>query len=684
MRLSLFFLIASSAIIATGCVDDEPLTDKNGNAIGTYRIACGPSGSSSYTFADGIVAAAGETFGIFMSKVSTGGSLENIAKLVSGDSYLGDAYMALVQEDTYEFLRKDCVSKFNADPDSVNTQYLKAASRTKVLLSLYTETVYLLVNKSSSISSVSDITTGHDVNLGPVNSGTYITASNILSAWEKTAHTSHNDTEADSVQKVVSGEYDAAFFLDSSPCTLLKSVAANANVKLIKVQMPAQSKTYSEDGTILAKDYPFQSGDINGTVSVKTLLVGGPNFNDKHLNNFLTYVFDKAKGYAPYNQKWEDLSLALSQSYMRANPEKCNFRAICYAAGFPEPDPLYVEDKFFTDYGVSAYHDMYVELDYLLSLNTGISLKESNTTGTWENAYRLMRGEGLMALVQDDVFEYLKRNDDMYDSMIAASMRKLVPLQYEYVHLLVYDDPAIPDVPDLTAILAAASDVNVGPKTSGTFMTAMEIIKTYTVNENITYHFDEPSVAVGKVQTGEYDAAFIVSGAPYNKFYSHDTWNITDSLGNCKLISASFKDTTPYPYKMGVLAGNSTNSENYPYKPALLAADVPTVRVRALQVVSNLFEASDIDVYLKSVFRKAYYMTVPPDLDFTSSGSFKTNPLWIPIHKESMTAAEAAYPIGEYTSTYGEDVEGAMEYFVNNPFGWHDAAADYYVSLFSE
>jgi hypothetical protein len=71
-------------------------------------------------------------------------------------------------------------------------------------------------------------------------------------------------------------------------------------------------------------------------------------------------------------------------------------------------------------------------------------------------------------------------------------------------------------------------------------------------------------------------------------------------------------------------------------------------------------------------------MTVPPDLD--NVGAFASDPLWVPIHKESMTAAEAE--AAGYTTTYGEPVEGAMEYFVNNPFGWHDAAADYYLTMF--
>lgn len=696
------FLFASVLLLLHSCykIDDDPLTDRDGNPIGTYIIASGPAYGTYYPYAEGIVDAASETMGIFMDNRATNGSLENAEQLVTGNTYLKNAYMALMQEDVYEYLRQDCIRNFSSG--TVNKKYLAAVSRTKVILALFNETVHLLVTKASGIDNVAELTTGQNVNIGPNNSGTFVTASNILNAWGKTpvlAGTIHYDDAAVGIQKVVNGEYQAAFFVSATPCSLFADIPAaeKDNVKLIQVTMPSGKKTYSETGSIKAGDYPFQEEDISNNISVKTLLAGGPNFDDTNIDNFINYLFEHSEEYTSYNAKWGDLSLALSQEYMCSNPEKVNFRAMCYVSGFPALDPFYVEDNFFTDYGVSAYHDMYIELDYLLTLNTGMGMKEVNTTGAWENAYRMMRGEGIMALVQDDIFEYLKSSSDMYDSMIAASMKKLVPLHYEYAHLLVNTASGFSNLEQmLTAALPNVTDLylNVGPKTSGTFLTAMKIIDSYrginTVHTddpdvpdidhiNIHYSFDEASVAAGKVNSGEYHAAFIVSGVPYNKFYSHDTWSIAD-LSACDLIETSFYGTTPDPYKNGIIPWNDpavyAGYYSYPYSSDLLTADLPAVRVRALQVVSPVFNSSDIDVYLKAVFRKGYYMTVPQDNTFT------TNALWVAVSKESMTAAEAV--AAGYTSTYGEDIEGAMEYFVKNPYGWHDGAADYYLSMFQD
>ncbi|MBN2041637.1 MAG: hypothetical protein JW864_16495 [Spirochaetes bacterium] len=673
-KLSLFILLSIFVFMNMGCflVNDDPLKDKEGNDIGSFKFASGPSYGNYYSYADGIIDAASEKMGILMSNVATNGSLDNAVRLVTGDTYLGNAYMAMMQEDVYEYVRQQCITQYNADPDTVNKNYLTVASRTKVLLALYNETVHLLVN--NSISNLTGLN-GKTVNIGTADSGTFITAKNILEA-NGISCTLMTDDAADGVQKVVDGEYDAAFFVTATPSSLFQDITST-NVKLIKVTMPSGKKTYKEDSSLSAKDYPnLLENDISGNISVRTLLVGGPNFDDRNVSNFLDYIFKNAEAYKSYNRKWGDLSVPLSLDYMKANPEKCNFKALCYVSGFPELDPFYVEDNFFTDYGISSYHDMYVELDYLLTLNAGIGLKEVNTTGTWENAYRLMMGEGLMAIVQDDIFEYLKNNEDMYDSMMAASMKKLVPLHYEYVHLLSAGGAS------LASWLSGANDINVGPKTSGTFITAMNIINSYTVDPNISYYFDEADIAVQRVGTN-YDAAFVVSGVPFNRFYSHDTWDVGDLNGT--LEEALFYDSTPYPYTVGNLDGAaSSTSVNYPYT-TILSSDIPTVRVRAIQVVSPVFESNDIDIYLKSVFRKGYYMTIPPD---TGSG-FISDPLWVPIVKESMTAAETdakGYEDGsDDGAIYAEsEIVGAMEYFVNNPYGWHDAAADYYLSMFED
>jgi TRAP-type uncharacterized transport system substrate-binding protein len=235
--------------------------------------------------------------------------------------------------------------------------------------------------------------------------------------------------------------------------------------------------------------------------------------------------------------------------------------------------------------GDSSYHDMAVELIWLMSHNRNVDLREKNTTGAWENAYYMLKGNTTMAIVQDDIFTYLVNNSDMYDSMMAASMKKIVPLHYEYVHLLVPDAGVITAVSDFNGV-----DINVGPKTSGTFITAMEIIKSYNFDEDdeITFHFDALSDAVQKVSLGIYDAMFVVSGVPYSRLYSYDTYVLP---ANCHLITPEFNPSIytapPSPYNEGILTGGGTPQyENYPYADVLLNPDCSTIRVRAVLVAS--------------------------------------------------------------------------------------------------
>ncbi len=715
----------------TGCflVDDSPLKTGDGRELGEPRFASGPANGQYYQFSKGVIDSANETLGIFMENIATQGTLENAKKLVSGSTYMGDAYMGIVQEDLFRYAQQKYESQFASDPATAEKVYLKIASQIKVVLALYDEDLHLLVNTNSGISEISDLA-GKTVNLGPANSGTYITAKTVMDA-HGFSYTAKTDDIATGINGVAAGTYDAAFYVTASPSPLIQALGASAQVKLIQAQMPSSGKIYDENGTILAGDYPFQTDDVGRNIKVKSLLAAGPRFDDTTLRIFLDYIFTHADEYKSFTMKWEEISLTRSADYMRKNPELCNYRSMLYVSGFPEIDPFYLEPEFLTGYGISSSHDMYVELDYLLTYNLGIGLREWNTTGTWENAYRLLNGQGSMALVQEDIFSYLKESNDMYDSMMAANMKKVVPLHYEYVHVLINNTGAkwtqwsgvptnLQDVFTDIALnnpLAPVLHINVGPKTSGTFITAMKIINSYKSYNSTTadspdlldmedmeihYHFDSPHDAILKVNNGDYHMAFVVSGLPYDRFYSHDTWDLSTDLGNCRIIPANFYNgSVPAPYREGIIKGGGNPTyENYPYDISLLPADITTTRVRALQVVAAPLDVASLDTYVKSVFRKSYYLTNPPDPDLWPEGypygnslnsngvdndgdgytddwfGYQPDQLWINIKKESSVAdtSRAVY----------EDVVGAREYFVKNPFGWSRDAAEYLLTMFPD
>lgn len=388
-----------------------------------------------------------------------------------------------------------------------------------------------------------------------------------------------------------------------------------------------------------------------------------------------------------------------------------------YFSGAQEIDPYLLQPFFYSGSGTGIYSKMATELIWLLSHNSGTDLREVNSTGSWENSYRILTGQATMTIVQDDLFTNLLSQGEMYDSVQAANMKKIAPLHYEYLHVVINTELGVSpnnwaqwgSVP--TTLQQIFTDpaplnnqepklyINVGPKTSGSFITAMKVIQSYRNIDSdsdgtpdldemqVHYSFDSESDSVAKVNAGTdgggYHITFIVSGLPYHRFYSHDTYNLTSSCGNCRLISGVFYSgsAVPEPYQSGTLQGNGTSVyEDYPYSSTILpSATLATVRVRAILAAASPFDLPSTGIFLKSVFRKSYYKTHPADPDDLD---FQPDPPWIAINKESYTAKGAGFDTDADYETYKESVTGAKEYFVNNPFGWDDQAADYYLSLF--
>ncbi len=738
---SAMYILLFCLLLLISC--DEVVDHIPPNSESGYTTFVSGSGDgTAYDFAKGFIRSAEDIFGLFMENNLTSGSIENAYLLANGNAYLG-----LVQEDVYEYAKKKYLDQYVVDPDTAEKKYIAIASRIKTLMAAYKRQVFLLVNTNmvTDIYDATNNTTGTDnkitledltnmssqviINCGPEDSDTYITAKTIIDAHEfQSAPLLTIDDNKTSIEKVVDGASHAAFIITTHPSPLLKSLKKNDPVELIRVFMPEDKKVYREDGFILENDYAFQNSSVADSITVRTLLVHGPTFNNDKLKLFLDNIYKNADSFKNYHAQWETVNKKISQEYMLDNPEKANYYAFSYIFDQPILDPLYVDPLMLSGDNYSTQHTMATELMWLLSYNNDIDLRERNTTGSWENAYWIHKGGGTMAMVQDNLFPYLKSFNDLSSAIMIASMQKIAPLNYEYVHILVNTE--IPNwsswiftgttnnIPsELTNnylknifthvnTLTPEIHINVGPKTSGTYATAMKILQSYANYDSdddettpdmqefeIFYYFDTPSDAVAKVALGPddggYHMTFVTSGLPYHRFYSHDTYSI-DTLSSTQIIPAEFYDANgnndltddlPYPYEIGILKGGGTAVyENYPYPAALLPADITTLRVRSLLVASPVIEDQSIGRFLKSIYRKGYYKVHPLDPDDLD---FSPDPLWIPIILESYEADDTTYYNTSYGS-YGETVKGAKEYFINNPFGWSKNAVSYYLSLFPD
>ncbi len=694
IKKNIAFLIAAFlSSLLLSCFDVSAVND--GGGPGVPKFASGPAYGTYYPFANGVIDAARETLGMFMENYATEGTLENATMLINGTAYMG-----LVQEDIFRYARDEYIAQYAADPDTAEKKYLKIASQLKVVMAAYEEDVFLLVNTGSAINSITDVTAGKTVNIGSTGSGTYITASTILDAHGLTP-TRNTEDAATAVENVVTGTIDAAFMVAASPNATLQAIASDASVKLIQVTMPAGKKYYSETGSINAEDYAFQTESVSGNIQVKSLVAVGPTFNDRVIDIFIDHALSRAQEYSSYNRKWLEVSMSRSQQYMRDNPQVTNYKAICKVAGAPVINSSDLEPEIYSgDDGTSA-SDMAGELIWLLSHNLDIDLKEVNSTGARENAIRLTDGTCTMAMVQDDLFDFYIDRKMMDDSVRVASMKKVMPLHYEYLHLLVNTGSGIGSIANFPL-----KGVNVGPKTSGTFVTAMNVVKTYGFDEadNIFYYFDAPDIAPSRVDNAAlvnghtYDAAFVLSGLPYERYYSHDTWDVTTELTSSNLIAVGFNGTAPDAYIQdgaGSLKGNGAAIyEDYPYHNAVLGSvSISTVRVRSMLVTSPAFDDSEIATLIKATFRKAYYKTNPTDPfawgSMGSGGDYQPDQLWLSVRKESVnTIADLDNDYGDVSDLtdrgYYDTVLGAKEYFMRNPYNWSEHSTEYFLSLFPD
>jgi TRAP-type uncharacterized transport system substrate-binding protein len=393
-------------------------------------------------------------------------------------------------------------------------------------------------------------------------------------------------------------------------------------------------------------------------------------------------ILANTSDYASIDSKWTEVSSSMNSDLIIRHPQLWNYRALCCLAGFPALTTGSVGNGFYSGYADSVNHSIAVELIWLLSHNADVDLKETNSTGGWENAYRMVTGSGTMALVTDGIFANLIEKNALYESVICASMKKVIPMNEEFVHLVVNTSKTnITDISTLiseTATLANPKKVNIGPKTSGTFIAAVKLMNSYTISSSnyIEYCYDSESDGVAKVAAGTYTAAFVTSSTPYPRFYSHDTYELPTTL---KLIPARFSNPSaiPFPYREGTLAGGgSALYENYPYPSSILAADIKTTVIRSMLVASPVFKSDDTDTYIKSIFRYAEYETEPSDPDYWALG-YQPNFPWIAVRKESISQ----YRLNN-TVYISDTVLGARAYFINDPFGWNDQAADYYLTMF--
>lgn len=174
--------------------DEKPLGMVTGPKTGTY-IAIGRD-----------IAKAAKAEGIEIEVKDSGGSIDNIKRITSGEN----AALGIVQSDVLTFLKRS---------HSPDTQ--RAAEAIRLVFPLYPEEIHILAHKD--IKSISDLM-GKNVVIGEESSGSMLTSVNLFSILGVMPGAMMKISPPEGVVAVLRKEADAMIFVGGKPVRVFKNL----------------------------------------------------------------------------------------------------------------------------------------------------------------------------------------------------------------------------------------------------------------------------------------------------------------------------------------------------------------------------------------------------------------------------------------------------------------------------
>lgn len=209
------------------------------------------------------IAGVGKTAGLDILVKDSQGSIDNIKRMNSKEN----AALGIVQSDVLGFLSR-----------SENPEMRQVAGRLRLIFPFYNEEVHLFANKS--IQSVNGLQ-GKRVVVGEQNSGTWLTAMNLLQLSGVKPAELLNLPPLQGVTAVLKREADATFYVAGKPVTLFTKVGnlitkpefaeMLANVHFVSLDDPRLLREYPA-AQIGPADYDWLAGPVP-TVAVKAVLM---------------------------------------------------------------------------------------------------------------------------------------------------------------------------------------------------------------------------------------------------------------------------------------------------------------------------------------------------------------------------------------------------------------------------
>lgn len=251
--------------------------------------------------------------GFSLNIKETSGSSENLEQLGKGASDL-----AFAQQDAMLLLR-----------NLTDQNLAQLANNINVFAPINNEAIHIIVNPNSNIKDVKDLA-GKRVAVGPEKSGTYISAILIyqISDLDVTAEKIMPMEVTEGIEKVINGEYDAAFYTAAVGAPLLKQINAQqgAKIKLLSIDQQFFQENQKElvGDTVLyspikitAKTYPWQEQEVD-TISTSSFLYVNKSLEPQKAYNLAKAVYPKGGALKAKDTFWNEFSIAKAKSQVKA------------------------------------------------------------------------------------------------------------------------------------------------------------------------------------------------------------------------------------------------------------------------------------------------------------------------------------------------------------------------------
>lgn len=276
----------------------------------TIGLIAGGAGSTDARIAADIAEVLDEADRLRVLPIMGRGSVQNIADLI----YLKGVDVAIVHLD--------------ALTDTMQRGTIPREGSVQYIAKLFQEEIHILARKE--IASMSDLN-GKIVSIGPIGSGTELTASALLDLTHVTPNIMH-DTQSGALDRLRRGEISAMVVVGGKPVPLLQGIEAGSGLHFLSIPLNTQLVNTYLPTTLDRQYYPnlIPPGPPIDTVAVGSVLVTLASPSDtaraKRVNRFVDTLFERFDQFRQpgFHPKWQEVNLSAQVQGWTRYPEVVN------------------------------------------------------------------------------------------------------------------------------------------------------------------------------------------------------------------------------------------------------------------------------------------------------------------------------------------------------------------------